>query len=202
MNNANQVEICINGVHYHIATNEPAQYLQELAHDVDTQLQTLLERNPSMSFNDAAVLCLLNYADNYRRSEESADHMRNQISDYLEDAAKARIEVDEANRRIETFQRERERLRQDIERLTKEVERYKRPEKNTGSHDPARKRSGRKSLPRQAVRKHWKQPWQLGRTRFIWGPTGFMPAGGRRISAVRICRIWYGAAMSRGQSYI
>ena len=40
---------------------------------------------------------------------------------------------------IETFQRERERLRQDIERLTKEVERYKRPEKNTGSHDPARK---------------------------------------------------------------
>ena len=59
MNNANQVEICINGVHYHIATNEPAQYLQELAHDVDTQLQTLLERNPSMSFNDAAVLCLL-----------------------------------------------------------------------------------------------------------------------------------------------
>jgi len=104
MNNANQVEICINGVHYHIATNEPAQYLQELAHDVDTQLQTLLERNPSMSFNE-----------------------------------KARIEVDEANRRIETFQRERERLRQDIERLTKEVERYKRPEKNTGSHDPARK---------------------------------------------------------------
>ena len=139
MNNANQVEICINGVHYHIATNEPAQYLQELAHDVDTQLQTLLERNPSMSFNDAAVLCLLNYADNYRRSEESADHMRNQTSDYLEDAAKARIEVDEANRRIETFQRERERLRQDIERLTKEVERYKRPDKAAGSHEPARK---------------------------------------------------------------
>lgn len=126
MNNANNVEICINGVHYHIATNEPAQYLQELAHEVDSQLQVLLERNPAMGLNDAAVLCLLNYADNYRRSEEGADHMRTQISDYLEDAAKARIELDEATRRLETCQRERDRLRQDVERLTKELERAKR----------------------------------------------------------------------------
>lgn len=121
MNSAKQVEVCINGVHYHIATTEPAKYLQELARDVDTQLQTLLERNPTMSFNDAAVLCLLNYADNYRRSEEGADHMRTQISDYLEDAAKARIELDEANRRLEICQRERDRLRQENERMTKEL---------------------------------------------------------------------------------
>lgn len=127
MNNANSVEICINGVHYNIATSEPSQYLQELAHEVDAQLQALLERNPSMSFNDAAVLCLLNYADNYRRSEESADHMRTQLSDYLEDAAKARIEQDDATRRLEACQRERDRLRQDIERLTREVDRLKHP---------------------------------------------------------------------------
>lgn len=131
MNNANHVEVCINGVHYHIATNEPAQYLQELAHEVDTQMSALLERNPSMGFNDAAVLCLLNYADNYRRSEESADHMRNQISDYLEDAAKARIELDEATRRLETCQRERDRLRQDLERTVKELERAKRNNAST-----------------------------------------------------------------------
>lgn len=139
MNNSNQVEICINGVHYHIATNEPPKYLQELAHEIDSNLQSLLERNPSMGFNDAAVLCMLNYADNYHRSEESADHMRTQISDYLEDAAKARIELDEATRRLETFQRERDRLRQDVDRLTKEVEHLKKNRATPEQTSPASK---------------------------------------------------------------
>ena len=40
-------------------------------------------------------------ADCYQKSERSADHMRAQLSDYLEDAAKARIELDDAKREIE-----------------------------------------------------------------------------------------------------
>lgn len=125
MNHPKNVEVCINGMHYSIATSEPPAYLQELARSVDTQLQRLLERNPSLGFGEAAVLCLLNYADNYRRSEESADHMRTQISDYLEDAAKARIELDEVSRRLETCQRERDRLRQELERANHSLERMK-----------------------------------------------------------------------------
>ena len=38
------------------------------------------------------------YIDAYKRSEENADRMRTQISEYLEDAAKARIELDEVKR--------------------------------------------------------------------------------------------------------
>ena len=38
------------------------------------------------------------YLDAYKRSEENADRMRTQISEYLEDAAKARIELDEVKR--------------------------------------------------------------------------------------------------------
>lgn len=117
MSSANGVEICINGVHYHIATGESPEYVHELAREVDGQLQTLFDRNPSITFNDGAVLCLINYADAYRRNKEGADHMRNQIADYLEDAAKARIELDEANRRVEMLEKDNQMLRQEIENL-------------------------------------------------------------------------------------
>ena len=54
--------------------------------------------NPTISFNDVMVLCAINYMDAYKRSEENADRMRSQITEYLEDAAKARIELDEVKR--------------------------------------------------------------------------------------------------------
>lgn len=56
------------------------------------------DKNSTISFNDIMVLCAINYIDAYKRSEENADRMRTQISEYLEDAAKARIELDEVRR--------------------------------------------------------------------------------------------------------
>lgn len=98
MNAINRVRITINGVHYTIATAEPEEYVQGLAQELDEQIKGILEKNPSISFNDVMVLCAINYIDAYKRSEENADRMRTQISEYLEDAAKARIELDEVKR--------------------------------------------------------------------------------------------------------
>lgn len=112
----NSVEVCINEMHYHITTKEPSEYLHDLAREIDGQIRLILERNASMTFNDAAVLCMINYADAYRRSEESADHMRTQISDYLEDAAKARVALDETKRHLVAAERDRAALSQELER--------------------------------------------------------------------------------------
>ena len=98
MNAVNRVKITINGVHYSIATPEPEDYVQSLAQELDEQIKGIVEKNPNLSFNDVMVLCAMNYVDAYKRSEENADHMRAQISEYLEDAAKARIELDEVKR--------------------------------------------------------------------------------------------------------
>lgn len=98
VNRANSIKICINGVHYHINTTEPEQYVQGLAKELDDTVKEILEKNPSISFNDVMVLCAINYIDAYKRSEENADRMRSQLSEYLEDAAKARIELDEVKR--------------------------------------------------------------------------------------------------------
>lgn len=98
MNEQNRVKITINGVHYFIATTEPEDYVLGLAQELDEQIKAVLEKNPTISFNDVMVLCAMNYVDAYKRSEENADRMRTQISEYLEDAAKARIELDEVKR--------------------------------------------------------------------------------------------------------
>ena len=98
MNSVNRVRITINGVHYSIATAEPEEYVLSLAQELDEQIKGIIEKNPNISFNDVMVLCAMNYVDAYKRSEENADRMRTQISEYLEDAAKARIELDEVKR--------------------------------------------------------------------------------------------------------
>lgn len=101
----NSVRVCINGMHYNIATTEPEEYLHSIAKELDDQIRVFIEKNPSMSFNDVAVLCAINYSDAYRRSEENADRMRTQISEYLEDAARARIDLDEARQEIKELKK-------------------------------------------------------------------------------------------------
>lgn len=98
MNTFNRVRIVVNGVHYTISTAEPEEYVQQLAQELDEQIRGVIDKNPSISFNDVMVLCAINYIDAYKRSEENADRMCTQISEYLEDAAKARIELDEVKR--------------------------------------------------------------------------------------------------------
>lgn len=98
MSASKSVKICINGMFYPISTSEPEDYVLGIAQELDEQVHTLMAKNPSISFNDVMVLCCVNYADAYKRGEENADRMRAQITEYLEDAAKARIELDEVKR--------------------------------------------------------------------------------------------------------
>lgn len=98
MSASKSVKICINGMFYPISTSEPEEYVLGIAQELDEQVHALMAKNPSISFNDVMVLCCVNYADAYKRGEENADRMRAQITEYLEDAAKARIELDEVKR--------------------------------------------------------------------------------------------------------
>ena len=101
----NRVKVEINGAKYIIATPEKESSVHELAKDLDNQVKQLLQSSERISLNDALVLCALNYADAYKKSEDSSDHMRNQLTDYLEDASKARNELDEAKREIDRLTR-------------------------------------------------------------------------------------------------
>ena len=90
----------IYGGKYPIKTVEEPDYVSELARELDKATRELMKNGSSASLNEALVLLALSYLDAYKKSEQSADHLRGQIAEYLEDAAKSRAEVGEARKEI------------------------------------------------------------------------------------------------------
>lgn len=106
MDVVNKVRLRIGGVRYTVATQESAEYVLELARAIDKDIKTFLDKSATISLNDALVLCLLDYADERRKSERSADHIRDQLTGYLGDASKARMESDELRGEVSRLRRE------------------------------------------------------------------------------------------------
>lgn len=69
-------------------------------------MSQMLTANPSASVTTAAVMTALGYLDELKKSTSGADNMRAQIKDYLEDAAKAKLELEEERREVERLRRE------------------------------------------------------------------------------------------------
>ena len=103
---SNRVKIEICGTSYMISTDEQEDYVQGLAQELDEMMHQLLEGNGAMSAYHAMLLCCLQYLDQYRKSEQNLDRIRSQLAEYLEDAARARIELDEARREVDRLKRE------------------------------------------------------------------------------------------------
>jgi cell division protein ZapA len=71
----NRVRIEILGAGYTIATPESEEYVRSLATELDEQVRQLMEADVKLSLNEALILCAISYADSYRKSEGSSDHM-------------------------------------------------------------------------------------------------------------------------------
>ncbi len=112
MNIKNRVKITVLGTEYPIVTDENEEYFIELSYKLDKELKGILHDNPRISSINAAVLCSLSYLDLLTKSEETNDNLRAQINGYIQETAKARIELDEAKREIERLKRENQSLKQ------------------------------------------------------------------------------------------
>ena len=109
-----KVRLQIAGSNYVISTTDSESYVHELAERLDKDMKDILESAPSASVTQAAVLAALDYLDELQKSTGSVDNMRRQIKDYLEDASRARMEVDVARREIERLNREISNLREKL----------------------------------------------------------------------------------------
>lgn len=111
MDNLNKVKIEVAGASYTIATYEQEGYVRDLAKEMSDDIDSLMVRNPSLSMNDALVLCAIAYLSEYKKAEANCDHIRSQLKEYLGDTARARMETDDANRRADKLAKEVEELR-------------------------------------------------------------------------------------------
>ncbi len=93
-------KLVIAGEEYRIVSDESAEYMQELAHEIDVKMAGVL-RGSKISVTQAAILVALQYADDAAKNSGSADALRAQLKAYLEDAAQAKSERDFYKRELE-----------------------------------------------------------------------------------------------------
>ena len=102
----NKVQLVIGGSTYTIVTEDETEYVQELGETIDKEIKKVLSENNRLSLTQAAILVALDFADQSKKASAGADNLRAQIKDYLEDSARARMEVDVARREVERLNRE------------------------------------------------------------------------------------------------
>ena len=94
----NRVKLTICGTDFTLTSDEPTAYMEKLGQYVDRQIKDLMEENPRLSMNMAAVLTALNHADRARKAEASVDNLREQVAEYLEENKALRAEMDALRR--------------------------------------------------------------------------------------------------------
>lgn len=100
-----KVRLTICGSSYVISTSESEDYMQNLADRLNLDMNELMASSNSVSITTAAVMTALNYRDELEKASGSADNMRRQIKDYLEDAASAKMAAEEVRRENATLKR-------------------------------------------------------------------------------------------------
>lgn len=102
----NKVKLCICGTEYFINTDEDVKYMLELGDELDDRLSKIIRENPRISITQAAVLAALEYADAENKAAQTAENLRSQIQEYLEDSARARTDAEISKREAERLSKE------------------------------------------------------------------------------------------------
>lgn len=110
----NRVSLKIFGNSYSILTEDDPEYVEQLGELINKEMHNISNESPTLSQTQCAVLVALDQADACKKANSEAVNLRVQIKDYIEDAARAKLEVDVARREIERLNREISTLRNKI----------------------------------------------------------------------------------------
>ena len=101
-----KIRLLIAGEEYNIGTDDDLDYVAELGAELDKKISGLMSSNVRISVTQAAIVTALEYADMAKKSEITSENLRGQIQEYLEDAARARTDVEISKREIERLTKE------------------------------------------------------------------------------------------------
>ena len=119
---ANKVKVTIMGADYSILAEDDPRYVQLLGKELDSKMAGIMKVNSRLSTTQAAVLAALDYADESKKATATADRLREQIKDYLDDASAAKSKADLARHDSEKHKKEVEALQAENERLRRELD--------------------------------------------------------------------------------
>ncbi len=102
-----KVMVTVAGNQVALITTQSAGSVQQLADQLNKQVQYILEQKPGASVVDALILTALSTQDAWNREVEGGENLRAQVRDYAGEANRSVLENAE-------LRRENERLRQEI----------------------------------------------------------------------------------------
>ena len=94
----NRVKVQIGGTDFVISSDESEEYIRTIGRRVDRQIKQLMDENPRLSMNMAAVLTAVDNADRVQKAEAATDNLRQQVAEYLEENKALREEMDALRR--------------------------------------------------------------------------------------------------------
>ena len=92
----NRIKVNICGKEYSLKTAENASYVLELARELENKINSMVDSGNGVSIQTAAILIALSAMDDANKANQSVDNIRTQIKQYVDEAAKAMLERDEA----------------------------------------------------------------------------------------------------------
>ena len=95
-----KVKITIAGVPYTIATDNNPEYTVNLANEIESKINSIIKNGNFVSPTQATALVVLDYADKAYKLAEENENMKQQLKEYLADAAQAKSERDMLRREI------------------------------------------------------------------------------------------------------
>ena len=99
----NKVKVSICGKEYSLQTDESPEYVASMAKQLSKRIAALTAQSDSRTVHAATLLVALSYMDDLSKSNATIDNIRTQIREYVDDAAFARLERDEAQRENEAL---------------------------------------------------------------------------------------------------
>ena len=87
-----KMSITIAGSQYTLRGAEDEEYTRKVAAHLDTKICEILQ-SAKVSLVEACVLAGMNVTDEYYKVLDTADNLRNQLKEYLEDANRMKAEL-------------------------------------------------------------------------------------------------------------
>lgn len=101
--NANLVEVMINGKPYKMKSSNDIEYMKEMAKIVDGMMSEIRKKNNRLSREDLAVLTALNLADRLRKEENEAEDLKKTLTDTQSENQGLKRNIEELTKELNDF---------------------------------------------------------------------------------------------------
>ena len=104
-------QVTINGVPYNIVSDKSQEYINKIETYVNNKIVGIIDENPKVSTLVAAIITALSAAEDLIMEKEASDRIREQITDYSQQAYVAQSRMEEYKAKYEELLKQNDRLR-------------------------------------------------------------------------------------------